>query len=1094
MCKKLVPLAALMVLVTLLGAVQAADVPPVTDGLELQFDATVLADLEIGAGVTQWPDSSANGRNATGGNGDAIYGDARTPSGLYTVSFHNSFAEALQFDYNPNDKDMTIVAVTRSRHEPAGWPQYHQGFIGWGETGGHGLTAPGAFNVTQTFIMMSGYSDTGPGHNVDVSHDPVTDFTLNVSRLDSATGVMDVYRDGVLLGELTDITHGIQRAMAQGHIAGLDFNGGMGWDGDIAEILVYSRGLSDSELAEVEDYLYEKWLKAVKAREPVPADGAEYVTTPLLQWTPGDTAVKHSVYFGTTPELGPESLVAPQQVFNMYYHVFGFEPGTTYYWRVDEIEADGNVQTGELWSFTAAPLTAHSPQPRNGAKWMATDTDLAWTAGMNAAQHELYFSTNEADVAAGAEAAFQVRQSAMTFDLDDLAPDTTYYWRVDEIAGDGSKQAGAVWSFTTLGPGGGIKGEYFDNMTLSGDPAVTRIDAEVNFNWPDGGEAGTSSPDPAIPVNLFSARWTGEIEIVFTDTYTFTTNTDDGARLWVGDELLIDQWVDQGPTEVKGKIELEAGQVYPIRMEYYENGGGAVAQLYWQSPTQAREILSAGPLQPPLRARAPFPANDAADTAQDLTLTWGAGEKAAQHDVYFGTDAEAVANATPADTAIYRGRQALEATGYAVPVALEWNTTYYWRIDEVNDAEPESPWQGSVWNFTTADFIIVDDFESYTNEVGNRVFQVWIDGLGYTEPAPGNAGNGTGALVGHDIWSPDSPYFEGSILETANVHGGGHAMPLYFGNAASPYVSEAERTWATGQNWMANGVTDLSLWFHGNPAGFVQNTPDSFTVSASGADIWGTADQFRYVYKSLNGDGSIVAKVESLEHTNDWAKCGVMIRESLDAGSKHAMVVVTPANGIQFTWRDFSNADMTEHNTDSALAAPYWVKLTRTGNTFTAAVSLDGATWEPIIDADGSTREITMIGSVYIGLALTSHNAGAVTVAEYSGVQTSGGVSGQWQVAEVGVDHPENDVADLYVRLQDTSGRSATVRYPEGAVVRDWTEWKISLADFAGVNLSAVKKMVLGVGNPNAPAPDGSGVVFYDDITVVKPAPEGEGQ
>jgi len=185
---------------------------------------------------------------------------------------------------------------------------------------------------------------------------------------------------------------------------------------------------------------------------------------------------------------------------------------------------------------------------------------------------------------------------------------------------------------------------------------------------------------------------------------------------------------------------------------------------------------------------------------------------------------------------------------------------------------------------------------------------------------------------------------------------------------------------------------------------------------------------------------------------------------------------------------------MTEHNTDSALAAPYWVKLTRTGNTFTAAVSPDGATWEPIIDADGSTREITMIGSVYIGLALTSHNAGAVTVAEYSGVQTSGGVSGQWQVAEVGVDHPENDVADLYVRLQDTSGRSATVRYPEGAVVRDWTEWKISLADFAGVNLSAVKKMVLGVGNPNAPAPDGSGVVFYDDITVVKPAPEGEGQ
>ncbi len=824
----------------------------------------------------------------------------------------------------------------------------------------------------------------------------------------------------------------------------------------------------------------------LQAFEPDPPDGTYGVTMPLLQWTPGETGVFHEVYVGTSPDLTAADLVGPRQPFAMVYYAQGLTPGVTYYWRVDEIEADmTTTHTGEVWSFTAATSTAYDPSPRDGDKWIEPDVTLTWQGGMGATGHDVYFS-DDADAVANRDESVKVgtKQPGASYTPPALTGGTTYYWAVDEHDMAGVKHDGAVWSFTVADGKGGIKGEYFNNMDLSGAPALTRVDPDVDFSW------GNDGPGDPIGVDNFSVRWTGDLEIAVADTYTFSTSTDDGLRLYLDGELIIENWTDHGTTDdFSQPITLEPG-VYSLMMEFYENGGGAVARLFWQTPTVARQIIPAGPLQLPVRAGALYPKNGDVDIPQDVTLMWSAGEKATQHQIYFGDDLDAVANATPDTAGIYRGLQDLEQTTYSVS-ALEWNKTYYWRIDEVNTLDPDSPWKGTVWNFTTADFIVVDDFESYINEAETlqRVFQTWIDGLGYNEPAPGQAGNGTGAICGHDIWSPDSPYYQGNIVETADVHGGLQAMPVYFDNAATPYISEVWRTWTTAQNWTVNGVTDLSLWFKGSPAGFIQNGPDSFTMSASGWDIWGTADEFRYAYKSLNGDGSIIAKVDSLEETNTWAKAGVMIREGLSAGAKHVMVVVTPGQGIQLTWRDFSNGDMTEHNTQGGLTAPYWVKLTRTGNTFTAELSADGVVWEPVVDADSNTHDLVLIGDVYIGLCLTSHNSTAVTVAEYSGVQTSGGVSGVWQVEEVGIDHPENDLADTYVGLEDTMGRKATVSYPSGTVVNDWTEWKIPLTDFAGISLNAVKKMVLGVGNADAPAPDGSGMVLYDDIRVLKPAP-----
>ena len=218
------------------------------------------------------------------------------------------------------------------------------------------------------------------------------------------------------------------------------------------------------------------------------------------------------------------------------------------------------------------------------------------------------------------------------------------------------------------------------------------------------------------------------------------------------------------------------------------------------------------------------PYDGAGDVTQTPVIRWTAGAYAALHDVYFGQDAEQVANATPADTDIYRGRQELETVMYE-PEALEWGTTYYWRIDEVNFVTVENEdgtedvneiaWKGQAWSFTTADFIVVDDFELYTNnrDAGQAVFQTWIDGLGFSRPEPNNPGNGTSSIVGHDIWTQGTPYK--TIAETGIVHGGRQSMPLYYNNADEPYYSQTDRTWPSPQDWTVNGMDTFELYFRG---------------------------------------------------------------------------------------------------------------------------------------------------------------------------------------------------------------------------------------------------------------------------------------
>ncbi|HEX7669545.1 MAG TPA: PA14 domain-containing protein, partial [Polyangiaceae bacterium] len=180
-----------------------------------------------------------------------------------------------------------------------------------------------------------------------------------------------------------------------------------------------------------------------------------------------------------------------------------------------------------------------------------------------------------------------------------VSPDGTYVLQGSNLWGN-TRDSGStgVGSRLSGGNGSGLQGDYFGNQTLTGTPAVTRVDQNVNFDW----AAGT--PDPGVPADHFSVRFTGFVQPYSTETYTFTTETDEGVRLWVNDLTtpLIDHWVDQTTTQWSGTIALTAGVKYAIKMEYYENTGSAVAKLHWSSSTTTSEIIPEMQLYPPPQA------------------------------------------------------------------------------------------------------------------------------------------------------------------------------------------------------------------------------------------------------------------------------------------------------------------------------------------------------------------------------------------------------------------------------------------------------------------------------------------------------------
>ena len=705
------------------------------------------------------------------------------------------------------------------------------------------------YELTETpgdVIFWQFYNDAGRD-SCSPNSPPVSEWHHITATYDGT--IFKCYIDGVLAEEWGYVGKMPQNTASV--TIGRRSRGGTFFNGMIDDVAIFNHALTAEEIPNI--------MLGVggfgPASGPNPSDGAIYPDTWVtLSWRPGDFAVSHDVYLGDKFDdvnTGTGGTFRGNQTSTFYVAGFpgfaypdGLVPGTTYYWRIDEVNtADPNSPwRGPVWRFTVPPRTAYNPSPADGAKFIdAAATTLSWTAGFGAKLHTVYFGDNYDTVA---NATGRPPQGPTTYNPGPLKLETTYYWRVDEFDGTNTYKGG-VWSFATAKAGGGVKGQYYRGMNFE-SLALTRTDPQINFNW------GVNAPDPAVGIDSFSVRWTGEVEAVFTETYTFYPRADDGVRLWVDGKRLVDAWIDQGATEYTGTIDLVAGNTYSIVMEMYENGGDAVAELRWSSPRTPKQLIPQAALSLPLHAGRAHPANGIVGVKLESTLlTWSPGDLAASHDVYFGTDAEAVKHAVKASPE-YKGSKTLGNESYD-PGKLAWNTTYYWRIDEVNNANAGSPWKGNLWSFSTGDFLLVDDFEPYNDlnpdQPGSRrIFDAWIDG--FATPTT------NGALVGNAL----PPYAERTV-----VHGGRQSMPCSYDNNLK--FSEATRTLTPAQDWTAQGVKRLSLWFRG--------------ASANAAEK---------MYVALNGTAVVYHANPSVIKINSWIQWVIPLQTFVDQGANLANV------------------------------------------------------------------------------------------------------------------------------------------------------------------------------------------------------------
>jgi len=753
--------------------------------------------------------------------------------------------------------------------------------------------------------------------------------------------------------------------------------------------------------------------------------------------------------------------------------------------EIDDVWLFGRALTaaeiGVLMKGPGGPGLATGPRPADEAVDVPRDVVLGWTPGEYAATHDVYFGTTFDDV----NQASRSNPSGVLVSQDQVAAECdpvgvldfgqTYYWRIDEVNAppDNTILKGNVWSFTTepfaypaqniiaTTNGASDEGAGPENtVNGSGLNADDRHSIEATDMW----LVTPATEDPlwiqyefervlklhGLHVWNYNVQFEKALGFGIKNT-TIEYSTDGAAWTALGDFEFAQATARTGYAS-NTTVDLAGVAARYVRL-IVNNGFGPMGQ-YGLSEVRFTYI----PVQP----REPQPADGATGVAPDVALTWRAGREASSHEVHLGVAPEAM---TLAGTV---------ATAGFTPTSLEFGSTYYWQIVEVNDAETIPSWAGDLWSFSTQEYAVIDDFESYTDnlDAGEAIFDTWIDGWV----------NNSGSTVG---------YFEAPFAEQRIVHGGRQSMPLQYDNASSPWYSEAERTWDAPQDWTIHGANTLALYVQGRAPAFLETTDGQILMNAIGSDIWNSSDEFRFAYRRLSGNGSIIARVDSVLDSNAWAKAGVMIREGLEAGSKHAMVVVTPSSGISFQRRLTANA-ASENSDASGLAAPYWVKLTRTGNVFTAQRSADGVTWVDI--AATVPVNILMATDVYIGLALTSHDTAISTGAEFSNVSMTGNVTGSWQIVEIGMTQPEGNSAEpLYVAVEDSAGKVKVIRHPDGiATARPgWRLWQIPLSDIelAGLKTNSIQALSIGVGDRENPIAGGSGLVFVDDIGFGRPAP-----
>ena len=638
----------------------------------------------------------------------------------------------------------------------------------------------------------------------------------------------------------------------------------------------------------------------------------------------------------------------------------------------------------------------------------------------------------------------------------------------------------------------GLKGEYF-HATISAnewqDLVLTRIDPMVDFNW------GADSPEPGV-VNSdnFTVRWTGTIEVPTSETYTFHTQADDGVRLWVNNELIIDTWtwsktwhVTQPPIEFgSGDITLTAGQQYEIKLEHYEHGSNAMCKLSWSTPTLTQEIIPSRYLS----VERPYPRNpDPPDGAivRDTWagLSWTPGDFAASHDMYLGENFDDV-DAGTAD--MFRGNQAeiyftIGFPGFPYSDGLVPGTTYYWRIVEVNDLHPKSPWgKGPVWSFSIAPRTAYNPNPADGDEsVGPNAELSWEPGFNtkltyvyfgdnFDDVNAGSGGTDKGT-TGHTIYTPGALklsktyYWRVDEFDPPAIHKGDVWSFTTEGAVGSPNPS--------------NGAVDVKQ------TQILSWSPGIYSAShqvyfGTDADAVKNADTSSLEYKGTGNLGSESYDPGQLEwDTTYYWRINEANNANADGPWTGPLWSFTTANFLIIDDFEAYN-DLNEDEPASNRIYLAWVD----------GFDNPAVNGSVVGHANSPFAEQTIVHSGLQSMPLAYDNA--VGKSEATLTLTS---NRDWTVKGVNAltiwyrGDSANTAEPMYVVLNGSA--SVANDNPDAALATNWTAWNIDLQAFAdqGVNLTNVNTITLGFGNRTNPVAGGSGIMYFDDIRLYAPIP-----
>ena len=513
-----------------------------------------------------------------------------------------------------------------------------------------------------------------------------------------------------------------------------------------------------------------------------------------------------------------------------------------FFGRMEDIRIYDHALTAEeLLAIALAPFPklelAAGPNPVNGETDAVRDAQLSWTLGEGADQHDVYFGTNFDDVnntttTVDPAGVYMGRQETTTYTPGLLEFGQTYYWRVDEVkAADGTVSKGPVWEFTVEPVGYALSGELImATASSSADPNGGPVNT-INGSGLDDNDlhsveqtdmwlSSTTGPQPTwIEYEFDRVYKLYEMQVWNHNSFLERVvgfGIKDATVEYSADGI---DWTTVGTTHEFARGASAAGYAANTIIDLSGMAAKYVkitANSNWGSLPQYG-LSEVRFLYVPVLATEPDPASGAKDMdVDDVTLRWRAGREAASHDVYLSTDEQAVIDETisPVSVPVDNSYASYDAG------TLDLGQTYYWKINEVNEAETPATWQGDVSNFSTREFLLVEDFESYndldpTDPESNRIFFTWIDGLDVLT---------NGSVVGYD----NPPFCEQTI-----VHGDEQAMPFFFSNTGSAPYSEAERTFAVGQDWTTGGVKTLSLWFYGAAS----NTAAQMYVKVNGSKV-----------------------------------------------------------------------------------------------------------------------------------------------------------------------------------------------------------------------------------------------------------------